>query len=53
MKLITLHLLLAITTINEWELNQVDVNNAFFHGYLNKEVYMITPLDLQTRSCAY
>lgn len=42
-KMVTVCLFLAIVAANSWSLHQLDINNAFSHGHLNEEVYMVSP----------
>ena len=42
-KLVTVRVLLSIVAIKGWCLLQFDVNNTFFNGDLNEEIYMCKP----------
>lgn len=42
-KLTSVRLMLALATIHNWSINQMDVTNAFLHGDLDEEIYMSLP----------
>ncbi|KAL2253231.1 UNVERIFIED_CONTAM: Retrovirus-related Pol polyprotein from transposon RE2 [Sesamum indicum] len=42
-KSVTVRLFLALATAFQWPLHQVDINNAFLHGYLDEEIFMTAP----------
>ncbi|KAH9779039.1 retrovirus-related pol polyprotein from transposon RE1 [Citrus sinensis] len=39
----TIRVVLSIAISSDWPINQLDVNNAFLHGHLDKEVFMSQP----------
>jgi len=42
-KITTIRLLISLASIYNWELKQLDINNAFLHGDLKEDVYMVAP----------
>lgn len=42
-KAATIRIILSIAVSRGWSLRQLDVQNAFLHGYLEEEVYMQQP----------
>ncbi|GKC62254.1 retrovirus-related pol polyprotein from transposon TNT 1-94 [Tanacetum coccineum] len=40
-KLATVRVLIALATVKQWPLHQLDINNAFLHGYIDDEIYML------------
>ncbi|PKI60123.1 hypothetical protein CRG98_019467 [Punica granatum] len=42
-KPVTIRTILSIAVSSQWQIRQLDVKNAFFHGHLAEEVYMSQP----------
>ncbi|XP_019054351.1 PREDICTED: uncharacterized protein LOC109115144 [Nelumbo nucifera] len=42
-KIVTVRIFLAIATSKSWPIHQLDINNAFLHGYLDEDIYMQPP----------
>jgi hypothetical protein len=47
-KVTSVRLIIALASINHWFLHQLDVNNAFLHGDLQEDVYMMIPPGVKT-----
>ncbi|KAL0313239.1 UNVERIFIED_CONTAM: Retrovirus-related Pol polyprotein from transposon RE1 [Sesamum radiatum] len=42
-KAVTVRLLLAVASSNNWPNHQVDINNAFLHGFLDEDIFLSAP----------
>ncbi|GAA0146465.1 transmembrane signal receptor [Lithospermum erythrorhizon] len=39
-KTVTVRIILAYVAANRWALHQLDINNAYLHGYLDEDIYI-------------
>jgi hypothetical protein len=46
-KPITIQTILSLVVTSGWPIKQIDISNAFLHGYLSETVYMAQPLGFQ------
>lgn len=42
-KIVTIRAFFSVAAAQNWEVHQMDVHNAFFHGDLDEELYMKLP----------
>ena len=42
-KFVSTHIILALASINDWEVHQVDIKNAYLNTTLTKDIYMAQP----------
>lgn len=42
-KLAIVRVVIALATTKQWPLHQLDINNAFLHGYIDEDIYMKPP----------
>ncbi|KAL2240968.1 UNVERIFIED_CONTAM: Retrovirus-related Pol polyprotein from transposon RE1 [Sesamum indicum] len=52
-KVVTVRVFLTVATGSHWPIHQVDINNAFLHGFLEEDIYMEAPAgyDIPSGKC--
>ncbi|KAL2232692.1 UNVERIFIED_CONTAM: Retrovirus-related Pol polyprotein from transposon RE1 [Sesamum indicum] len=50
-KAMMVRLFLAIGTAFKWPIHQIDINNAFLHGHLDEEIFMLAPEGYEVAPC--
>ncbi|KAL0369047.1 UNVERIFIED_CONTAM: Retrovirus-related Pol polyprotein from transposon RE1 [Sesamum calycinum] len=50
-KTVTVRIFLGIASAYSWPVHQLDINNAFLHGFLDDEVYMSPPDGYPVQPC--
>ncbi|KAL2236391.1 UNVERIFIED_CONTAM: Retrovirus-related Pol polyprotein from transposon RE1 [Sesamum indicum] len=52
-KVVTVRVFLTVATGSHWAIHQVDINNAFLHGFLEEDIYMEAPAgyDIPSGKC--
>ncbi|KAL0439797.1 UNVERIFIED_CONTAM: Retrovirus-related Pol polyprotein from transposon RE1 [Sesamum latifolium] len=48
-KVVTVRVFLTIAAARAWPIQQLDINNAFLHGYLDEDIYMLPPEGYHTK----
>jgi hypothetical protein len=46
----TIRTVLSIAYSTGWPLKQIDIQNAFLHGFLSEHIYMVQPPGLSTQA---
>ena len=49
-KIVTVRIFLAIASAKQWPIHQIDINNAYLHGFIDEDLYMIPP-EGYTKAC--
>ena len=49
-KMTTVRMVISIAASQGWPLHQMDVKNAFLHGDLKEDIYMVLPAGLSSPS---